>query len=146
MSAIGVGFDGSNQARAALRWAAEEAALRHAPLRVVTAVQGTPPVTLWGAPAPARVSDEEVAETRRRVEEAVAATLDESGRDGSDEEAKVEVVVRAGHPSAVLIQESSSCSLLVIGSTGVGGFVESLLGSVSGTVIARARCPVTIVR
>jgi hypothetical protein len=53
-----VGFDGSEEARRALDWAVQEAGIRNAPLRVVAAVQGIPPAELWGAPAPARVSEE----------------------------------------------------------------------------------------
>ena len=38
-SRVVVGFDGSEEARRALDWALQEAGIRHAPLRVVAAVQ-----------------------------------------------------------------------------------------------------------
>ena len=138
-SRLVVGFDGSEEARRALDWALQEAGVRRAPLRVVAAVQGTPPVELWGAPAPPAVSAEELAAARARTESALAAASQ------SHPEVSAEVVAVPGHPSAVLIQESRDAALVVVGATGVGGFVRTLLGSVSTAVVGRASCPVAIV-
>jgi nucleotide-binding universal stress UspA family protein len=67
--------------------------------------------------------------------------------------------VRAAHPDVVLIQEaipvapaqmlvdaSSTASLVVTGSRGRGAFAGTLLGSVSHHVLHRAHCTVAIVR
>jgi nucleotide-binding universal stress UspA family protein len=164
MSAIAVGFDGSSQSLEALRWALNEAALRATDVRVVAVVQGTPPLTLWGVPAPARVTEEEFADARRHVARAIEEAVDEDLRagvqqatyevvqaddakdSGSRAKVRVEVVVRAGHPSAVLIGESSRSELVVVAATGMGGFVQTLMGSVSMAVVTHAHCPVTVVR
>ena len=94
---------------------------------------------LWGAPAPARVSEEELAGARSRTESALnAASKSHPG-------VSAEVVAVPGHPSAVLIQESRDAALVVVGATGVGGFFRTLLGSVSTAVVERSSCPVAIV-
>jgi len=50
----------------------------------------------------------------------------------------------SGRPSAVLTQESVGCELLVVGTRGLGGFTELVMGSVSQKVLAYAKCPVAI--
>ena len=50
----------------------------------------------------------------------------------------------SGRPSAVLTQESIGCELLVVGTRGLGGFAELVMGSVSQKVLAYAKCPVAI--
>jgi nucleotide-binding universal stress UspA family protein len=47
MPGIVVGVDGSGHSRAALEWAVREAAVRHAPLTVVTATRR--PWSTWAA-------------------------------------------------------------------------------------------------
>jgi nucleotide-binding universal stress UspA family protein len=45
----------------------------------------------------------------------------------------------------VLLDEAASADLLVVGSRGLGGFAELLLGSVSHECAQHATCPVVIV-
>ena len=51
-----------------------------------------------------------------------------------------------GHPAQALVDASDGAELLVVGNRGHGGFTGMLLGSVSGHVLAHARCPTVIVR
>ena len=51
-----------------------------------------------------------------------------------------------GHPAQVLLDAAAEAALLVVGSRGRGGFRGMLLGSVSRQVIARAACPVVVIR
>jgi len=62
---------------------------------------------------------------------------------------KAELIWRAGHPAKVIIdiaEKTVGADLIVIGSRGLGGFKELLLGSVSHAVVNHARDPVLIVR
>ena len=130
-----VGIDGSDGSLRALRWAAEEARLRGARLRVVLA---------WsyldqpgkGEFDPSYGEDD----ARRTVDEAVAAL----GADG--EGIDIEPVVVNDLPARGLLEAAGpDPDLLVVGARGRGGFKGLLLGSVSQQVAQHASCPVVIV-
>ncbi|MDX2602476.1 universal stress protein [Streptomyces caniscabiei] len=147
-----VGVDGSEPSLRAVDWAADEAALRGAPLRLVYA-------SLWERYEGAHLA-EDVGEPSERVRaEGVRA-------DGVPEGVRAEVIVesaarRAGlrrpearittevvpeEPEYTLLRESRTASLLVTGTRGRSSLTEALLGSVSLTVAAHAHCPMVVVR
>lgn len=143
MAVIVVGVDHSEGARAALRFALEEAKLRHATLRVVHAwqyayiggngLEGTYPA-LGGD-----VSD---------FRDAAERDLDTTLRDAIPDPGTVEIERRVveDRPAAALVEESRGADLVVVGSRGHGGFAGLLLGSVGQQVVHHAACPVVIVR
>ncbi|WP_328967468.1 universal stress protein [Streptomyces sp. NBC_00239] len=138
MAAIVVGVDGSPAADQALRWAAEEAALRNVALRVVHC---------WSFP----YSDGETAvlageSVRELLQRAAEDVLDVALRAAGTEPASVERRVVHGSPAEVLIEEARDATLLVVGYRGRGGFARLLLGSVSQQCAQHAPCPVVIVR
>ena len=143
MKMIVVGVDQSEGAKAALRFALEEAKLRHARLRVVHAWQygtiGTAGVESF---YPAVGAD--VSEVREAAEQALEQTLRKTLPDTDSVEVEQRLV--EGRPAGVLVNESRDADLLVVGSRGHGGFSELLLGSVSQQVSHHAACPVVIVR
>src|SRR6185437_8025139 len=143
MAVIVVGVDHSEGAKAALRFAVEEAKLRLATLRVVHAWQyGYIGATgLEGGAFPALGGD--IKELRDGAETALEETL----RDSIPETDTVEIERRVveGRPAAVLVDESQGADLLVVGSRGYGGFTGLLLGSVSQQCAHHAACPVVIV-
>ena len=138
MSHIVVGVDGSSCSREALRFAADEAKLRAAPLRVVCAWQV--PTSVYAAAAFTPAVDE-----RAFTDAARAAAEDELHEVLGESDPAPQLVLREGSPATVLIDESRSAELLVLGSRGHGGFAGLLLGSVSQQCAAHALCPVVIV-
>ena len=129
-----VGVDGSDGAKRALRWAAEEARLRDARLRVVLA---------WSyLDQPGGEFDASYGEddARRHLDEIIAGLGDEA--DGVDLEP---VTVNDLPARGVLEATGTDADLLVVGARGLGGFQGLLLGSVSQQVAQHARCPVVIV-
>jgi nucleotide-binding universal stress UspA family protein len=143
MGVIVVGVDHSAGAKAALRFALEEARLRQATLRVVHAWQfGYIGSTGLEGALPAVGG--ELDDFRRGAEAALDETLTDVGADTDG--VAIERRVDQGTAAAVLVEESRGADLLVVGSRGHGGFAQLLLGSVSQQCAQHAFCPVVIVR
>lgn len=140
MPLIIVGVDDSVGAKAAVRFAVEEARFRSATLRAVHAWH-------WdhvGVEGPYPAGHLELADARAVAETLLYAAVGEELVDGDATEIEHRVV--EGSPAAVLIGESRHADLLVVGSRGRGGFAQLLLGSVSNQCAQHAECPVVIVR
>lgn len=142
METIVVGVDGSVGARTALEFAAREAALRKARLRIVCAWE-IPPAVYVGGFAPGL--DQGTIDGFREGAEAVAREAVEAARllqPGIEYEGEAV----QGQPAEALLEEARDADLIVLGNRGHGGFASLLLGSVSHQVVQHALCPVTIVR
>ena len=138
-----VGDDGSTCAAVAVRTAAEEAVRRGLPLHVVRA---------WSITNAARPADvpagivpsifEFEAATLEAERRRVAGLLTDSAA------TPVDVQVHAVHASAAkaLVEASASADLLVVGTRGMGGFRQLLLGSVAEQCIRHAPSNVLVVR
>jgi nucleotide-binding universal stress UspA family protein len=140
MASIVVGIDGSENARAALRWAAGEAAVRNATLRVVYAWE-YPYVALAAGPAGGALPP------LIDLQEAATATCDQIVDEAElPPGLTLERVVREGSPARVLLEEAAKdADLLVVGSRGHGGFVGLLVGSVATQVVNHAEIPTVVV-
>ncbi|MCI2418853.1 universal stress protein [Saccharopolyspora sp. K220] len=146
MSGVGtgpvvVGVDGSAVARNAARWAAREADRRRTALRIIYAdVTAQPvvteiPVLHWPK------------EHQVHIREQVGRWL-ASSADGAREQAPEVPLSTAsipGTPEKVLIAESETAGLLVVGDRGFGGFTELLAGAVAVKVAAHAHSSVAVV-
>jgi nucleotide-binding universal stress UspA family protein len=131
-----VGVDGSPSSNEALRWAADEAKLRGAELHAVTAFTSAVGFgDVW------LITD--MTEQEKATEKAMNETIDTvlAGRDVAVHRHLVQ-----GQPASALLDLATATDIIVVGSHGHGGFVGSLLGSVSQRVAAHAPCPVVIVR
>jgi nucleotide-binding universal stress UspA family protein len=133
-----VGVDGSEPSLRAVDWAADEAALRGVPLRLVYAslwerYEGTSLAQDVGRPSEQVIAEDIVAAAARR------AALRRTG-------VKISTDVLPEEPEYALVRESRNASALVMGTRGRSGMVEMLLGSVSLTVAAYAHCPVVVLR
>jgi nucleotide-binding universal stress UspA family protein len=124
-----VGFDGSEGAKRALRWAADEARLRARPLRVVHA---------WTPGEFGTDEDQELAAKHR-----IAEGLSEVGLDGPTP--AVECVTQKGHAAHVLVKQTGETDMVVVGSRGHGGFSGLLLGSVGQYLSSHGRASVVVI-
>jgi nucleotide-binding universal stress UspA family protein len=140
MAQIVVGIDGSDESKAAFRWALEEARLRKASVRAVHAWHD--PYTL--APGYGLPEDFEFPALQKAAQERLAATVDELV--GENPDVTIEQLVLEGRPASILVEAAEDADLLVVGSRGHGGFAGLLLGSVSQQCAHHATCPVVIVR
>jgi nucleotide-binding universal stress UspA family protein len=133
---IVVGVDGSAGADEALRWALAEAACRG---RRLVALAAWSWLDQPGKFNPDYGESDVEKATRASVERAREQVADAKGVD-------VEVRAVNDHPARALIDASASASLLVVGSRGLGGFKQLMLGSVSSQCVHHAHCPVVVVR
>lgn len=131
-----VGVDGSPQALAALRWAAQYAQASGAALRAVTAWRYP---TTYGI-APDWSEAHFAADAAEQLRASVSAAL------GDSPPVLVETAVIEGRPAPVLLAEARDADLLVVGSHGRGHFAGMLVGSVSTHCVEHAACPVVVVR
>ena len=135
---IVVGIDGSVSSEEALRWAIGQARLTGQPVEALTSWRIPVDYGMGGAGVITAYDWEGVA--TKTLSETVAHVL------GSADGAEVTQRAVMGHPAQVLLDAAEDAALLVVGSRGRGGFTGMLLGSVSQHVVARAACPVVVVR
>jgi nucleotide-binding universal stress UspA family protein len=134
---IVVGVDGSESALTAVRWAAEEAARRKAPLKLVHAfllpTRGYPDMVVTGH------------EVRQAFEQQGSQWLEEAARTARDVVPEVETSVVVERPAVALIAESGNARLVVLGSQGLGAVSGLLVGSVAVAVAQHGKCPVVVI-
>jgi nucleotide-binding universal stress UspA family protein len=143
MTGIVVGVDDSAHSRHALRWAMDEAILRHAPLTIMTVLPGqVRPATMsyWGLRT---YSDD--SGTQDEVRKAIQQFVDEVASGIGTTVPEVTVSVVTGNPAEELLKASGDAAMLIVGSRGNGGFGRLLLGSVSSQVTHHAQCPVVVI-
>ncbi|WP_380283157.1 universal stress protein [Kitasatospora purpeofusca] len=138
-----VGVDGSPESLAALDWAAEEAARRGLPLKVVLAwpTVVTPLAVLGTVDLARRQADVTLRDAELRVRERWPELTLQAVQVPTDPvRALVDEVSGAQEP------DGAPAELLVLGSRGLGAVAGFLVGSVSQRVLARTDCPVVLVR
>ncbi|MDX8148890.1 universal stress protein [Lentzea sp. BCCO 10_0061] len=136
---IVVGVDGSAASDAALQFAFETAALRGAPVLAVrtwldAVVDATRLTVLIAASIEAIEADE-----RRLLAEQVA------GCAKACPDVPVRMMLSRDGSARVLVEQSASAQLVVVGTRGRGGFRGLLLGSTSQSLIHHSECPVAII-
>ncbi|WP_129305312.1 universal stress protein [Streptomyces sp. L2] len=132
-----VGLDGSPESRAAAEWAAQEAALRGLPLRLVHVWESVPDALVQAS----RLGAETLRHWSERIPREAAAEI-RRRHPGVD----VGTKQIPGTAASVLAEAAQDAELLVLGSRGLSGVGGFLVGSVGMAVIARAEGPVVLVR
>ena len=135
---IVVGVDGSEVSALALAWALDEARIRAATVRAVTAWDGG---TIAASSMPGALVDPQF------LEDAATEVLDDAlgAANTSGLPAPVERIVEAGGAPSSILEAAKDASLIVTGSHGRSGLKAVLLGSVSRQVVHHAPCPVVVV-
>ncbi len=132
-SPVVVAVDGSERNRAAISWAAHEAAAHSGRLVLVTAL---PDHVVSRPHSTSHTEDPEVRELLDAARSAVGDVLDAGA---------VDARARGGAPLDVILAEAEDAALVVVGKRGLGGFARVLVGSTSIAVAGRSPVPVAIV-
>ncbi|AKJ15357.1 universal stress protein [Streptomyces incarnatus] len=135
---IVVGVDGSEPSLRAVDWAADEAVLRGASLRLVYA-------SLWDRYEGALLAQELDRPLEEVMARDVVGTAEERARRRRPE-VQVTTDVLPEEPEQGLVRESGCALAVVLGCRERSGMAEALLGSVSLAVAGHARCPVIVLR
>lgn len=134
-----VGVDSSDEARAAVEFAAGYAARRGLGLRLVHAYEPT----VYGVHPTYGMTSEMSASLRTRAEKVLEDAVEVLSL--VHPALRATTRLEAGSPAAALLDESATADLLVLGSRGVGGFTDLLVGSTTLHVASHAHCPVVAV-
>jgi nucleotide-binding universal stress UspA family protein len=133
--------DGSEHSLRAVEWAAREALLRGAPLRIVSV-----------AAMPPRMMEEQDVEDidtvgsilRRNRDDALATAAGRAATAAPD--LLIDTDVLTGAPAEAIVESGAGALMLVVGSRGMGAFAAMVLGSVSRYAASNASCPAVVVR
>lgn len=137
-SPVVVGIDGSDHATDAVRWAAAEAALHHAPLTIAHVMAGDIVYDGMLPPTPAMLDD------MRRDGEAMLRAAAVIARQAAGGDISIETVQPEGHPVTKLRDTARGARMLVLGRSGhsrltgtfwLGSTVEQLATHAVGTVV-----------
>ncbi len=144
---IAVAFDGSPEARVALRAAHDLASRTGAAVRGLMVIE--PPAAIPGQFVPLAGLEPlvtiERAEALQRQELAARAALDSAVHDLGDGATIEQDVLFGTDPASVLLDVAGTdIDLLVLGSRAYGPMRRALAGSVSSAVVRHAPCPVLV--
>lgn len=128
-----VGVNGSAAAVNAAKWAVDEAIGRQLPLRLVY-------VSARPHDAATPPSDWEIERGEMALSQAQSAVLSER------KPVEIETAILSGDPAQVLIDESLGAALVCVGTSRRGWASDGLLGPTAAGLVARAHCPVAIIR
>lgn len=132
--------DGSDASKTAAKWAANTAVKRGIPLRLVSSYSMPQFLYAEGMVPPQELYEDLEAETLEKIEEAKKVAVDFLP------DVDVSHQIEEGSPIDMLLDLSEQCTMIVMGSRGLGGLSGMVMGSVSAAVVSHASCPVVVVR
>jgi nucleotide-binding universal stress UspA family protein len=140
MAGILVGIDGSDHSRRALEWAVNEAAVRNAPLTVLTVNQAV--AGLWGrGPVEYPGDQDRTNQAREAAQKQTDSVIESAG----SRPPSVSVEAVNGFPVEELVRASAGKDMVVVSSRGAGGFKRLRVGSVANQLTQHAHCPVVVI-
>lgn len=134
-----VAYDGSDEAKLALKRAIEDAKLRDADIIILEVIEVEPGrYKMYGDP---------IHEAEREAKKALKA-LQKLREQLEEPRLHIDVRTRIGHPVAEIVQEAeeSGVDTIYMGSKGLSGVAKMLLGSVAEGVMRHAPCNVLVIR
>lgn len=135
-----VAVDGSDASKVAVRWAANTAMKRDIPLQLASSYAMPQFLYAEGMVPPQEIYEDLQAETMVKIDEARAIASEVAP------DIKIGHTVAEGSPIDMLLEMSKNCTMIVMGSRGLGGLSGMVMGSVSAAVVSHAECPVVVVR
>jgi nucleotide-binding universal stress UspA family protein len=140
-----VGVDGSHESVEALAWAIHYAQCANGTVRAVAAWAQPVQYGYYGTFGTAMAYREPpMTDLRDLAATTLAAVINEAA--GDEPPVAIDQQVVEGHPASVLVEQSKSGDLLVVGARGRGAFTGLVLGSVSNHCVHNAECPVVVIR
>lgn len=133
--AIVVGIDGSPGSVEAALWAIDEAVDRDLPLRLLYAIE----------PSNSTVSNSHSMAQAFVIAEA-SVRYASMAVESADRPVKIEIEILHGRCVDLLVAASRSAAIICIGALGVDAAGDGRMGSTPSALVARAHCPVAIVR
>jgi nucleotide-binding universal stress UspA family protein len=137
---ITVGYDGSSSSSEAVSWAAAEAKVRGARLRIISCYEiplAGGAVNGWTATEAYATLMEGCRNALQQVRDAIVETT--AG-------VEIDLEASAGPASSALVESVDPDDLVVVGSSGHRGAAAFLLGSTPRHVVRHSPCPVVVVR
>jgi nucleotide-binding universal stress UspA family protein len=138
---IVAGTDGSEESLRAVDWAAREAVLRGAPLRIVSTASVLPRMVSRAGPGQYDTVTDVLIEER---DAALAAAAARAAKVAPG--LLIDTDQLTGPPAQAITESGAGAMMLVVGSRGVGAFTALVLGSVSRYVASHSPGPVVVVR
>jgi nucleotide-binding universal stress UspA family protein len=137
-SAVVVGVDGSAASDAAVHWAADEAAMRGLPIKLINVVA---PTLLSSAAAPNHTIRQDQLDQARQILDQARRVVDEAPG-----EKPRDILTELRYASVVptLVDASSDAQMIVIGRNGLSGWAPDVPGSVTSGLLHHAHCPVAV--
>ncbi len=136
-----VGVDGSPASKAAVCWAARDAAMKSLPLTLVHVVN-TDVATWPPMPYPDTWAVWQEDEGRKFLAAAVKVAEEAVT---ADRKLTVKSEIVFSTPVPTMVEMSTEAELMVVGSSGRGAVARVFLGSVSSSLVRRASCPVAVI-
>ena len=140
---IVAGTDGSEESLRAVGWAAREAVLRGAPLRIVSAATLLPRMVSRAGPTESEYDTVTDVLLKER-DGALAAAAERAAKTAPG--LLIDTDQLSGQPAQAITEAGAGALMLVVGSRGRGAFTAMVLGSVSRYAASHASGPVVVVR